>query len=112
MSIRSEIIDGSMAQRSSYGLIYTEVLGWIDLGHAQGSDIRNVWAQMLRGESQTGRTYDVIYKQSMVGLKRRLTVGKSITWRLKKGLPYHQKQRIALAMMMTVAPTSGNYLIL
>lgn len=103
MSIRSEIIDGNLAQRSSYGLIYTEVLGWVDLGHAQGTDIRNLWAQMLRGEPQSGETYDVTYKQSMVGLKRRLTVGKSITWRLKKGLPYHQKQSIALAMMMTVA---------
>jgi len=39
----------------------------------------------------------------MAGLRRHLTVGKSITWRLKKGLPYHQKQSIALAMMMTVA---------
>lgn len=84
-------------------MIYTEVLGWVDLGHAQGTDIRNLWAEMLRGESQSRETYDVTYKQSMVGLKRRLTVGKSITWRLKKSLPYHQKQSIALAMMMTVA---------
>lgn len=94
MSIRSEIIDGNLAQRSSYGLIYTEVLGWVDLGHAQGTDIRNLWAEMLRGESQSRETYDVTYKQSMVGLKRRLTVGKSITWRLKKGLPYHQKKAL------------------
>ncbi|ELF4281891.1 hypothetical protein RNF85_000402 [Salmonella enterica] len=103
MSIRSEIIDGHLAQSQSYGLIYTEVLGWIDLGHAQGTDIRNLWAQMLRGESPNEPTYDVTYKQSMLGLRRRLTVGKSITWRIKKGLPYHQKQSIALAMMMTVA---------
>lgn len=103
MSKRNEIIDGNLAQRSSYGLVYTEVLGWVDLGHAQGTDIRNLWAQMLRGESQSQPTYDVTYKQAMVGLKRRITVGKSITWRLKKGLSYHQKQRIALAMMMTVA---------
>lgn len=41
MSIRSEIIDGSRASGSNYGLIYTEVLGWVDLGHAQGTDIRN-----------------------------------------------------------------------
>lgn len=96
MSIRSEIIDGNLAQRSSYGLIYTELLGWVDLGHAQGTDIRNLWAQMLRGESQSGPTYDVTYKQSMVGLKRRLTVGKSITWRLKKGLRYHHKNKALL----------------
>lgn len=103
MSNRSDIIDGAMGERSAYGLVYTEVLGWIDLGHAQGTDIRNLWAQMLRGESQKGPTYDVTYKQSMVGLRHRLTIGKSITWRLKKGLPWHQKKSIALAMMLTVA---------
>lgn len=103
MSIRSEIIDGSRAPGSNYGLIYTEVLGWVDLGHAQGTDIRNLWAQMLRGESQSDSTYDVTYKQSMIGLKHRLTVGKSLTWRLKKGLSYTQKQIIALTMMITIA---------
>lgn len=103
MSNRKDIIDGSLAHSRSYGLIYTEVLGWIDLGHAQGSDIRSLWGQMLRGESQSAQTYDVTYKQSMVGLKRHLTIGKSITWRLRKGLSYQQKQSIALTMMITVA---------
>ncbi|WP_370256327.1 hypothetical protein [Erwinia sp. 198] len=50
MSKRSEIIDGNMADKSAYGLVYTEISGWIDLGHAQGTNIRNLWAQMLRGE--------------------------------------------------------------
>ncbi|WP_259391231.1 hypothetical protein [Pectobacterium polaris] len=39
MSVRSEIIDGRQASGVTYGLIYTEVLGWIDLGHAKGDDI-------------------------------------------------------------------------
>lgn len=103
MSRRADIIDGSKAERNAYGLVYTEVLGWIDLGHAQGNDIRQLWAQMLQGEAQSGLYYDVTYKQSMTGLKRHMTVGKSITWRLKKGLSYHQKQSVALAMMMTLA---------
>ena len=66
MSSRSEIIDGRLAPKSFYGLIYTEVLGWIDLGHAQGTDIRKLWAQMLHGESQSGTTYDITYQQSMI----------------------------------------------
>ncbi len=45
MSRREDILDGSKAERSAYGLVYTEVLGWIDLGHAQGNDIRQLWAQ-------------------------------------------------------------------
>lgn len=42
MSKRIDIIDGKEAARVPYGLVYTEVLGWIDLGHAQGTDIRNL----------------------------------------------------------------------
>lgn len=34
MSKQSDIIDGKDAFISHYGLIYTEVLGWVDLGHA------------------------------------------------------------------------------
>lgn len=40
MSVREEIVDARFADGLKYGLIYTEVLGWIDLGHAQGNDIR------------------------------------------------------------------------
>lgn len=36
MSKRQDIIDGR-EYGSPYGLIYTEVLGWVDLGHAQGN---------------------------------------------------------------------------
>ncbi|MFX2609523.1 hypothetical protein [Enterobacter mori] len=42
MSKRSEIIDGKFAETEKYGLIYTEVLGWVDLGHAQGDDIEKL----------------------------------------------------------------------
>lgn len=43
MSTRNEIIDGSQAASARGGLIYTEVLGWIDLGHARGDDIIRRW---------------------------------------------------------------------
>lgn len=36
MSKRFDITDGSFATTKKQGLIYTEELGWIDLGHAQG----------------------------------------------------------------------------
>jgi hypothetical protein len=103
MSKRTDILDAAAAETARHGLIYTEVLGWVDLGHAQGTDIRMLWSQLLQGESRSGSTYDVTYKQSMVGLGQRFTVGKSITWRIKKGLSYQQKQSIALTMMMTLA---------
>ncbi len=75
MSKRSEIIDGSKSAYSKYGLVYTEVLGWIDLGHAQGMN----------------SPYNLV------------RTGKFITWRIRHGRPWHERQSIALAMMMTLA---------
>lgn len=51
MSKRSDIMDGKYAVTSKAGLIYTEVLGWVDLGHARGDDIRELLRQMATGES-------------------------------------------------------------
>lgn len=48
MSKRSDIIDGRTSSDRKYGLIYTEVLGWIDLGHAQGDDIRTLRRRGIR----------------------------------------------------------------
>jgi len=50
MSKRSDIIDGRQSHLK-YGLNYTEVLGWINLGHAQGADIRNLLQRIDAGES-------------------------------------------------------------
>lgn len=43
MSKRMDITDGMFATTKNYGLVYTEELGWIDLGHAQGNDARVFW---------------------------------------------------------------------
>lgn len=61
MSKRSDIIDGKIAARVPYGLVYTEVLGWIDLGHAQGTDIRALLRSIDSGESSGKECYDVTY---------------------------------------------------
>lgn len=103
MSIRGDIIDGSMACVSRRGLIYTEALGWIDLGHAQGSDILKLWNQFQIGESQRDASYYVTYSQSMADRRRVIRLGKYIRWHIKKGRTYPERQSIALSMMMTLA---------
>ncbi|WP_338117786.1 hypothetical protein [Pantoea alhagi] len=40
MANRDSVIDGQDAPVSDNGLVYSEVLGWIDLGHARGDDVR------------------------------------------------------------------------
>ncbi|MHA1163740.1 hypothetical protein [Enterobacter ludwigii] len=102
MSTRSDIIDGQQSHLK-YGLIYTEVLGWIDLGHAQGTDIRNLLRRIDAGESSGMQYYDVAYSQSMVDPTRSMKMGKFIRWRIKRGRSYQERKSIALAMMMTLA---------
>ncbi|KGF24522.1 hypothetical protein [Oligella urethralis] len=111
MSKRSDIIDPSDAPVKASGLVYSEVIGWIDLGHARGDDIRAVLHQMQVGERSNEPYYRVVYTQTMrktKGLKGLDTsgvcVGQAVIWLIKKGRPLHQRHRIALAMMMKVAP--------
>jgi len=64
MSKRSDILDGRQSHLQ-YGLIYTEVPGWIDLGHARGSDIEDLIRKINHGETSGKERYDVTYSQSM-----------------------------------------------
>lgn len=103
MSKRIDILDGKEAARVPYGLVYTEVLGWIDLGHAQGSDIRNLLRDINVGELSGKDYYKIIYSQSMVDRNRTMRMGKFITWRIKRGRSLSERNSIALAMMMSLA---------
>jgi len=103
MSKRSEIIDGAQAPYGNRGIVYTEVLGWVDLGHAQGTDIRELLRLIAQGESSGKEFYDVRYSQGMTGLRGLLRSGKVMTWRIRRGRPHWEQKSIALAMMMTMA---------
>ena len=103
MSKRSEIIDGKYAVTSKAGLIYTEVLGWVDLGHARGDDIRELLRQMATGEGSKKEYYEVRYSQGMTSPYGLVRSGKVFTWRIKRGRPFWEQKSIALAMMMTMA---------
>lgn len=46
MSNRRDITDGIFSTHRKSGLVYTKELGWIDLGHAQGSDARALKAKL------------------------------------------------------------------
>lgn len=102
MSKRREILDGTQFHLP-YGLIYTEVLGWIDLGHAQGTDIKNILKSIEQGESSGEERYDVTYSQSMTDPTHTIKMGKFITWNVKRGRSHGERKSIALAMMMTLA---------
>lgn len=104
MSARWQIIDGSNAFYHDKGLVYSEVLGWIDLGHAQGKDIKKVLDAMDKGERSQNERYTVTYAQSMyMDSGKRFGAGMHIRWRIKRGRSLEQRYSLALAMMMTTA---------
>lgn len=103
MSQRHEIIEGDKAWNSPRGLVYTEVLGWIDLGHARGDDIRTLMWKFNRGEAASAARYDVTYSQSMVSPFSLVRAGKFITWRIRKGRSFSERKQIILAMLIKMA---------
>ena len=103
MSKRSEILDGMYIATENYGLVYTEVLGWVDLGHAQGKDIKKLLDDLEQGERSGCNYYNVTYSQGMTAPYGLIRSGKMLTWRIKRGRPFWERKSIALAMMMTVA---------
>lgn len=104
MSKRNDIIEPSeWTLDRKTGLVYSETLGWIDIGHAQGSDIKNLLSDIKRGESGRDGYYEVIYSQKMFVYHRQFGTGKFVKWRIKQGLSACEKNSVALAMMMTTA---------
>ncbi|WOR32279.1 hypothetical protein R2X24_03630 [Citrobacter portucalensis] len=62
MSKRNDIIEPSeWTLDRKTGLVYSEILGWIDIGHAQGSDIKKLLSDIKRDESSRDGYYDVTY---------------------------------------------------
>lgn len=103
MSKRSDIIDGRYVDTQKVGLIYTEVLGWVDLGHARGDDVRDLLIEMARGEASGKEFYDIRYSQGMTSPFGLVRSGKMMTWRIRRGRPEWERRSIALAMMMSMA---------
>ena len=104
MSKRNDIIEPSeWTSTRKTGLVYSEILGWIDIGHAQGSDIKNLMIDIKRGESGCDGYYEVAYSQKMFVYHRQFGTGKFVKWRIKQGLSACEKNSVALAMMMTTA---------
>lgn len=115
MSKRKDIKDGIRSAGDKRGLIYTKVLGWIDLGHACGDDSRRLKTILLE---EKGRKYFPEFKawyfpvdyfqefgfdylqfgkvvERRVGINSPLMVRSCLSWEVKR--------RIALTIMMKTA---------
>jgi len=90
-----------------HGLLYSGVLGWLDMGHARGDDVRKLMAQFTTGEAGSESYYRVRYEQTM-GISRFAT-GRFNAWEIKKGRTLKERQCIALAMMMSTAVAFENW---
>lgn len=110
MSKRDDIIEPyEWTNSRKTGLVYSEILGWIDIGHAQGTDIRELIAKIREGESSGDTYFQVTYTQSMFIKRKLLGTGKLIRWEIKKGLSLDEIHSVAISMMLTTASLFENY---
>ncbi|ETS33019.1 hypothetical protein BB987_13580 [Photorhabdus temperata] len=96
MTIRKDIKDDK--------LIYTEDLGWIDLGHASGHDSKILWEQLITEKSSSPfmKGYFLVnYAQGMSKYIFKSSI--HAQWMVKKGLPIEVKKSIAFSMMYCVS---------
>ena len=105
MSVRQDIRDKVSLSYSKNGLVYTDILGWIDLGHARGDDVEALRLQFLAGESSGRDYYVIMYRQDMRKAKfgSQLGIGKFTQWEIKRGRSTHEIHRMMLAIMMSTA---------
>lgn len=84
MSTRNEIKDGTLFDVLDRGIVYTEVLGWLDMGHSRGNDVAALRHQFLKGERSGKPSYRVMYRQDMgiIKFKSRVGIGKFSTGKL------------------------------
>ncbi len=105
MTTRSDIIDNSdryITRNTPKGLIYTENLGWIDLGHANPTGAERLWQQMIMPQGGDGNWFVVNYNQSMssnvFGMK--VTTGVYRKFLVRRGLTRPLLQCVALSIFM------------
>lgn len=115
MSNRKDITDGAFATTKKNGLIYTEELGWVDLGHAQGNDARRLKSKL---DQEWHSTYykefndwyfPVSYNQEMIARKNILGMDLSFQTgvftkiMVRSCLSPFMKARVALTLMYGTA---------
>ncbi|CAM4044139.1 hypothetical protein [Serratia silvae] len=86
-----------------YGLVYTDNLGWIDLGHANPEGALSLWWQMINPRFTQGDFFRVNYTQSMskrVFSQVRLKTGVTKSFLVKRGLHHNQLMGIAYAIFL------------
>lgn len=98
-----------MDQYKKIRLVYSEVLGWIDLRHAREWDIRDLLSEFRIGEASGKPYYTIQYLQYMRAFGSRIGTGKFICWEVKRGRSQREIYSIMLAMMMQTARLFENY---
>jgi phage tail protein X len=105
MSERSDIKDGSEAETATYGLVYTCLGGWIDVGHASpGPRTKNFWQAIAneKGESSPdGLWHKVSYHQEMG--RWGITASSGGNFAVLKGLSHLRKESVALGIFLQVS---------
>ncbi|MDC9597119.1 hypothetical protein [Xenorhabdus anantnagensis] len=101
MTKRSDIENGR--------LVYTEKLGWLDLGHANGDDARKLMISLALGDETTNKSHFIVRYVQYMGRGRSLGTSIKTRWRVRRGLSLYDKKRVALTIMIYTTHSFESY---
>ncbi|MDX7999043.1 hypothetical protein FE394_07485 [Xenorhabdus sp. Reich] len=90
-------------------LVYTEKLGWLDLGHANGDDARKLMLSLYLGDNTTKESYFIVRYVQYMGRGRKYGTSIKTRWIVRKGLSLHDMKRVALTIMMYTTHSFESY---
>ncbi|MDE9430757.1 hypothetical protein [Xenorhabdus bovienii] len=90
-------------------LVYTEKLGWLDLGHANGDDARKLMISLYLGDNTTKESHFIVRYVQYMGRGRNYGTSIKTRWRVRRGLSLHDMKRVALTIMMYTTHSFESY---
>jgi len=98
---RTDIVDGPGSVFKDYGLIYTCLSGWVDLGQARPAKVRSLWSKLVGEAGQRSRKhpgFKVQYSQPPSRYSKNITKN----YYVRSGLSSVERESVALAIFMEV----------
>jgi len=98
---RTDIVDGPGSVLKDYGLIYTCLSGWVDLGQARPAKVRSLWSKLVGEAGERSRKhpgFKVQYSQPPSRYSKNITRN----YYVRTGLSSVERESVALAIFMEV----------
>ncbi|MEQ9441243.1 MAG: hypothetical protein RIG62_19525 [Cyclobacteriaceae bacterium] len=104
MSKRTDIVDGPTSVYKDFGLVYTCLCGWVDLGQARPGSARSLWSKLVGGSGVRSKSHPGFKVQHSQTINRhRLNKSVTKTYYVQSNLSSVDRESVALAIFMEVS---------